>query len=87
MLLAIAAFDPEFFFHLSLITLHFVFLSVILSNILQDTNQTAYHQKGNDCKINRTPTVVWQKTAAKLREDHPCVKPAGHLIQSEIIRK
>lgn len=54
MLLAIAAFDPKFFFHLVLITLHFVFPSIILSNILQDANQTAYHQKGNDGKINRT---------------------------------
>lgn len=54
MLLAIAAFDSKFFFHLVLRTLHFVFPSIVLSNILQDTNQTAYHQKGNGCKINRT---------------------------------
>lgn len=54
MLLVIAAFDPKFFFYLVHILLHFIFNSIILSNILQDENLTPYHQKGNDCTINKT---------------------------------
>lgn len=79
MLLAIAAFDPRLFFHLVLLTLHFVFPSAILSNILQDTNQTAFHQKGNDCKINRTHQKSrGKRQQLKVRRDHPCVTSAGH---------
>lgn len=79
MLLAIAAFDPRFFFHLVLLTLHFVFPSAVLSSILQDTNQTAFHQKGNDCKINRThQQSCGKRQQLKVRRDHLCVTSAGH---------
>lgn len=79
MLLATAAFDPRFFFHLILLTLHFVFPSAVLSNILQDTNQTVLHQKGNDCKINRThQQLCGKRQQLKVRRDHPCVTSAGH---------
>lgn len=77
MLLAIAAFDPRLSFNLVLLTLHFVFPSAILSNILQDTNQTAFHQKGNDCKINRTHQQSCGKSSWKLG-DHLCATSAGH---------
>lgn len=87
MLLATAAFDPKFFFHLVLITLHFVFPSIILSNRLQDTNQTAYQQKGNDCKINSTRQQSYGKRQQLDIGKHPCVKSAGHLIKNEIVRK
>lgn len=79
MLLAIAAFVPRFFFHLVLLTLHFVFPSAVLSNILQDTNQTAFHQKDNDCKINRTHREsCGKRQQLKVRRDHPCITSAGH---------
>lgn len=79
MLLAIAAFDPRFFFHLVLLTLHFVFPSAVLSSILQDTNQTAFHQKGNDCKTNRThQQSCGKRQQLKVRRDHLCVTSAGH---------
>lgn len=31
--------------------------------------------------------ILWQKTATKGRRDHPYVKPAGRVIQSQTIRK
>lgn len=62
MLLAIAAFDPKFFFHLVHIPLHFAFNSITPSNILQDDNLTPYHQKGNDCKINK---AHWQSNGKR----------------------
>lgn len=79
MLLAIAAFDPRLFFHLVHLTLHFVFPSATLSKILQDTNLTAFHQKGNDCKINRThQQLCGKRQQLKVRRDHPCATSAGH---------
>lgn len=86
MLLAIAAFDPRLSFNLVLLTLHFVFPSAILSNILQDTNQTAFHQKGNDCKINRT----YQQSCGKrqqLKVRRPPVCNISWTLQSEIVPK